>query len=423
MRSDTPKVLHRILGRPLVCFPVDLASSLRASKVVAVLGHGADEVRLVLPDGVEVAIQDQQLGTADAVRTGLGALRDFNGDVLILSGDVPRLRADTVERLLATAGPVSLVVANALDPTGYGRIIRGADGRIVAVVEQRDCTPAQLSGREINAGIYRFSASFLREYLPKLTTTNAQGEYYLTDLIALAGPDRLSSVTAPLDEIAGINDRLELARAIDAIRLQVNAAHQKSGTTMTDAASVTIDFDVRLGRNIHLEPGCLLLGQTTVGDDCVIRANSMLEDAVVGAGCIVGPFARLRPKTVLADHVHLGNFVETKATRMGSGSKANHLSYLGDAVIGIGVNIGAGTITCNYDGEKKHTTHIGDHAFIGSDSQLVAPVSVGAGAYVAAGTTVVEDVESDALAMTRSPTVVKPGWAANLRAKRAKSVK
>jgi bifunctional UDP-N-acetylglucosamine pyrophosphorylase/glucosamine-1-phosphate N-acetyltransferase len=422
MYSQLPKVLHRILGRPLVLFPVRLATEIVANPIVVVVGHGAEQVRGVLPPTVRTAVQPEQRGTADAVRVGLAALGEFDGEVLVLSGDVPLLARQTLERLLEQPGPVALVTAQAEAPTGYGRVVRGRDGRIERVVEERDATPAQRRLSEINAGIYRFDAAFLRDKLGSLTAENAQRELYLTELVAAAAatPAGASAIGAELAEVAGINDRRELSVAETALRARVNAEHQRKGVTLVDPAATYIDLGVEIAQDVTIEPGCVLSGETVIAEGATLRAHSILESARVGPRCIIGPFARLRPGTELAAGVHIGNFVETKNARIGDGSKANHHSYLGDAEIGKGVNVGAGTITCNYDGEKKSLTRIGDGAFIGSDTQLVAPVSVGAGAYVGAGSTVQEDVPDDALVFTRAPRVVKEGWAKRKR-ERAKT--
>ena len=417
MHSQLPKVLHRILGRPLILFPVQLATELAAKPIVVVVGHGAEQVRNVLPPTVQTALQAEQRGTADAVRVGLAALGEFDGEVLVLSGDVPLLTRQTVERLLGLPGPVALVTAQASDPTGYGRVVRGRDGRVERIVEERDATPVQRNLSEVNAGIYRFESAFLRDKLEAITAENSQRELYLTDLVAAAATQGVSTISADLAEIAGVNDRRELSAAETVLRRQVNGEHQRKGVTLIDPAATYIDLDVTIAPDVSIEPGCVLAGNTVIAERVNIRAHSVLESARVGPDCVVGPFARLRPGTQLAAGVHIGNFVETKNTRIGEGSKANHLTYLGDVEIGKGVNVGAGTITCNYDGEKKSLTRLGDGVFIGSDTQLVAPVTVGAGAYVGAGTTVQEDVPEDSLVFTRAPRVVKEGWAKRKRGK------
>ncbi len=416
-----PKVLHPILGQPLCAFPIKLALALGAAKVVVVVGHGADQVEAALrarfPATPLVFVRQQaQLGTADAVRAAHAALDGFTGRLLILSGDVPLLSKGTLERLIATKGSLVLATMHRADPTGYGRIVRDAEGLPVGIVEEKDCSPEQRRLQEVNAGLYVVEAKLLWDALSGVGRGNAQGEYYLTDVVRSAASSGQShTITGDTNELSGINDRAELADAEAQLRRQVNRAHMLAGVTLVDPDRTTIDLSVRLGKDVRIEPGCVLSGNTEVADGVHLRACTILEDAKVGEGCVLGPFARLRPGSVLGRNVHLGNFVETKNTTLGDGAKANHLTYLGDAQVGARVNVGAGTITCNYDGISKHPTVIGEGAFIGSDSQLLAPVTVGAGAYVGAGTTVSEDVPPDALALSRSPLLIKPGWAAKRR--------
>ena len=416
MRSGRPKVLHPLLGRPLVQFPIDLAQELGCDPIVVVVGHGAEDVRRAIagfPE-VRIALQPEQRGTGDAVRCGLEALQGFSGKVLILSGDVPLLRRETIDQLVDADQDFALVTAHAPEPRGYGRILRGRDGLVERIVEDRDASAAQHAVREINAGIYCISAAFLRNHLAELSTNNAQQELYLTDLVAKARPE-VTAILAPLDEISGVNDRADLARLTGLLQARVNREHLLAGVTLIDPASTHIDLGVEIAADVVIEPGCVLSGATSIGEGTRIRANSALEAARVGRKCTVGPFARLRPGTVLSDDVHIGNFVETKNAHLAEGAKANHLTYLGDARVGKKTNIGAGTITCNYDGVNKHLTEIGEGVFIGSDTQLVAPVRVGDGAYVAAGTTVVEDVPADSLVLTRAVRVTKEGWAKKRR--------
>ncbi len=428
MKSERPKVLHAVAGRPLVYFPVALALELGADPVVVVLGHFAAEVRAAIealfPGAtarLRFAVQAEQKGTAHAVLCAKPALEDFAGDLLVLYGDVPSLEKATIERLLgAPAGRPAFLTARPPDPTGYGRVVRAADGLPARVVEEKDCTDAERAIGEVNAGIYRIPAGMLWGALARVSDRNAQRERYLTDVVELAARDGgITAVPAPFEEVAGVNDRAELALAAARLRRRINRAHQLAGVTIVDPEATWIDVGVALGRDVVVEPGCVLAGATRVHDGATIRAHSVLEDAVVGEGAIVGPFARLRPGTVLDRGVHVGNFVETKKAHLGEGTKANHLSYLGDAEVGPGVNVGAGTITCNYDGVHKHPTTIGAGAFIGSDSQLVAPVTVGARAYVGAGSTITEDVPDDALALTRAPQANVEGWAIRRRARQA----
>lgn len=442
MKSEQPKVLHRVAGRPLVFWPVALAQSLGAARVIGVLGHKLERVQAALearfPGVVQIVRQDRQLGTGDAVRQALPALADEPDDarVLILYGDVPLLSRGTVDELLAAQGqaPFALVTAELADPTGYGRIVRDGAGRLARIVEHKDATVEERRIGEINAGIYVISLGFLRGEIARLTPQNAQGELYLTDLAARAAENHaVPSVTAPWDDVAGVNDRIDLARMDAVARRRIAERWMRAGVTMLAPETVAIDADVpeigpdvelgvgvalrgatRIGAGVRIDTGCILT-DATVGPDAVLKPYSVVTESRVGARAQLGPFAHCRPGTVLDDDVHLGNFVETKKAHLGPGAKANHLAYLGDAEIGAKVNIGAGTITCNYDGVHKHTTVIEEGAFIGSDSQLVAPVTVGKGAYVGAGTTVTEDIPPGALALTRVRQVNREGYAEKKR--------
>jgi len=443
MKSEKAKVLHAILGRPLCFYPLKRALDLGASPLVPVVGHQAAEVekaiRAHLPSAsLRFALQKEQRGTADAVRSAEGSLKDFSGRVLILYGDVPLLRRETLEALVAAheAGKatLSMISTTLEDPTGYGRVIREG-GKVVRIVEHKDCTPAQRAVRECNAGIYLVESSFLWKALSEIKPQNAQGEYYLTDLVEMAaklGP--VASVEADATETAGVNDRVELAARARVLQQRINEHHMRAGVSLVDPPSTFIEEDVTIGADTEISPQVMLAAGTVVGrnvtigqgsiltastvaDGTTIKPYSVFEEAKVGARCIIGPFSRLRPGTELSEEVHLGNFVETKKARIGKGSKANHLAYLGDAKIGSGCNVGAGTITCNYDGVNKHVTELGDGVFIGSDTQLVAPVSVGDGAYVGAGTTVTKNVPPGSLAVSRVPQVNKEGWVARKKAR------
>ena len=449
MKSEKAKVLHPILGRPLCAYPLMRALELGASPVVPVVGHQAAEVERSIrghfPTApLRFALQKEQRGTADAVRSAQAALEGFQGRVLILYGDVPLMRRETLAALCDAldkgGGVLSLVSTQLEDPTGYGRVIREM-GQVVRIVEHKDCTPEQRQVRECNAGIYLVEASFLWPALANIRSTNAQGEFYLTDLVEMAaaqGP--VSTIVADHNETAGVNDRVELAARARDMQARLNTWHMRNGVTLADPATTYIEEGVVIGADTEVAPGVSLSGSTvvgrnvTIGQGCVLHASSvadgttlkpytLLEEAKVGERCILGPFSRLRPGTDLAEEVHLGNFVETKKARLGRGTKANHLAYLGDAKIGSGVNVGAGTITCNYDGVNKHLTELGDGVFIGSDSQLVAPVKVGDGAYVGAGTTVTKDVPSGSLAVSRAPQVNLEGWVERKKARQAKSSK
>jgi bifunctional UDP-N-acetylglucosamine pyrophosphorylase / glucosamine-1-phosphate N-acetyltransferase len=443
MKSEKAKVLHPILGKPLCAYPLKRALELGASPLVPVVGHQATEVeksiRAHFPAAaLRFALQKEQRGTADAVRSAEGALKEFSGRVLILYGDVPLLRRETLEALIAAheagKGPLSLVATTLEDPTGYGRVIREG-GKVTRIVEHKDCTPEQRAVRECNAGIYLVESSFLWRALAEIRPQNAQGEYYLTDLVEMAarhGP--VASIDVDATETAGVNDRVELSARAQVMQRRINERHMRAGVSMQDPATTFIDEDVTIGSDTELGPLVSLQAGTVVGrnvtigqgsvltashvaDGTAIKPYSVFEEAKVGERCIIGPFSRLRPGTELSEEVHLGNFVETKKAVIGKGSKANHLAYLGDAKIGAKVNVGAGTITCNYDGVNKHLTELGDGVFIGSDTQLVAPVSVGDGAYVGAGTTVTKNVPAGSLAVSRSPQVNKEGWVARKKEK------
>lgn len=440
MKSEKPKVLHEVAGKPMLFFPVNLLKNSGAGKIVLVVGFGSEAVVEAFKDhGLSFVTQEEQLGTGHAVMCALKELRNHTGDVLVLSGDVPLIREETVKALLdlhrkggKSKAAISLVTTIEQNPKGYGRIVRDdAAGEITRIVEEKDCSPLQKKIQEVNTGIYLFSASFLHANIKKLGKENAQGEYYLPDLVHLAvGQElRVDSISiTDATEVMGVNNRVELAKAGEHMRARINEALMVSGVTIIDPRSTYVDFGVTVGVDTVIYPGARLSGATVIGSKCVIeegsviisskvgdgsaiKSYSVIEDSEVGKENAIGPFARLRPKTVLADKVRIGNFVEVKKSSLGKGSKANHLTYLGDSVIGEGVNIGAGTITCNYDGTNKSITTIEDGAFIGSDSQLVAPVTVGKGAYVGSGTTVTKNVPAGSLVITRSPEKVIEGWA------------
>jgi bifunctional UDP-N-acetylglucosamine pyrophosphorylase/glucosamine-1-phosphate N-acetyltransferase len=438
MKSEQAKVLHPLLGRPLCAWPMAAALEAGARPLVAVVGYQADAVRAAVQTQFPLAeprfaVQAKPLGTADAVRAAAETLKGVEGPVLILYGDTPLLTAATLRALLAaladSKGPLALLCTTAQDPTGYGRLVR-TNGQVARVVEERDATEAERALHEVNAGVYAVEPAFLWESLAALRPSNAQGEYYLTDLVALAAKaGGVASVTADFQETAGVNDRVDLAACAVVLRRRINQAHMRAGVTLEDPESTTIEASVQLSEDVVVEASASLrnghgtiLENVSVGEETEIHPYCVMEHSTVGPRCVLGPFARLRPGSELAEGVHLGNFVETKKTRIGKGSKANHLSYLGDAVVGAGVNVGAGTIICNYDGVAKHLTEVGDGVFIGSDSQLVAPVKVGKGAFIGAGTTVTEDVPEDALALSRAPLVVKPGWAQKRRERRKPKV-
>ncbi len=441
MKSSRAKVLHRVCGRPMIEYPLALARALGAKRVIAVLGHQLEAVRATIDarfgaGAVEVALQAEQRGTGHALMQAAPLLAKDDGLCLVLSGDVPLLTEATLRRLVESAGPraTALLTFVPSSPRGYGRIVRDDARRFTQIVEEKDASETQRSITEVNAGIYCGPTRFLVDSLSALQPNNAQGELYLTDVLATAATQMdVHTILCPTEEVMGVNDRVDLARADRVMRLRTAERHQRAGVTIAVPESVTIEPDVELATDVELGAGVELRGRTRVGagtrldagvivvdtligKDVHVKPYCVLSESVVGDRNIVGPWAHLRPGTELADEVHLGNFVETKKTRMGRGSKANHLSYLGDADIGAGVNVGCGTITCNYDGFVKSKTIIGDRVFVGSDTQLVAPVRVGDGAVIGAGTTGYEDVPADSLALTRTRQIAVRGWAAWKRA-------
>lgn len=436
MNTARAKVLHTLLGVPMVSYAVAAARAVGAAPLVCVVGHQRAEVEAALrarhPD-VPLAFveQGEQRGTGHATRLGLTAVPRDAALVLVLCGDAPLLRPATLRALCNRArrtGALTLLTARVADPTGYGRIVRDAAGRVVRIVEHRDASPTERKLDEINSGIVVAPAAFLRRATARLRARNAQRELYLTDVIPAAarGPG-VEALLCDHDEVAGINDRAQLAAAEAVLRRRIVARWQRHATFRDPEGSV-VEPDVAIEADAEIGRGVVLRGRTRVGDGAIVGDGSILTDTVVGAGAEVkaysvateavigpgakvGPFAHLRPGTELGPDVHVGNFVETKKARLGRGSKANHLTYLGDATIGERVNVGAGTITCNYNGYEKRETVIEDGAFIGSDAQLVAPVRVGARAVVAAGTTVTEDVPAGALVLTRPRVKIKKGYA------------
>ncbi|KAB0671207.1 bifunctional UDP-N-acetylglucosamine diphosphorylase/glucosamine-1-phosphate N-acetyltransferase GlmU [Oryzomonas sagensis] len=436
MKSGLVKVLHPAAGRPMIDYPVTAARTAGATPVVLVVGHQASAVQehFRAAEDIRCVIQKEQLGTGHAVACTREALTGFDGTVLILCGDTPLLRAETLENLIgfhrAQKAAVTVLTATVNDPYGYGRIVRDDSGAVLRIVEQKDAAPEEQALREINSGIYCMDAAFLFDNIDSVGSDNAQQEFYLTDLVAVAvrrGAGCQALCCDDAEEIMGVNDRSQLAEAGRVLRRRINRELMLSGVTIIDPDQTYIDDGVAIGSDTIVHPNCQISGTTAIGSGCVIengvtisncriagnchiKAGSVLEDSELHEAVAVGPMAHLRPGTLLHAHVKIGNFVETKKVVMGEGSKASHLTYLGDAEIGRDVNIGCGTITCNYDGVNKHRTVIGDQVFIGSDVQLVAPVTVGRNALVAAGTTVTIDVPPDSLAISRVPQVNKDGW-------------
>jgi bifunctional UDP-N-acetylglucosamine pyrophosphorylase / glucosamine-1-phosphate N-acetyltransferase len=435
MKSALPKVLHRAAGLPLIDHVLRAASALTPASIVIVVGHEAaqltDALRIRL--GLAFAVQEPQLGTGHALLQAESHLAGASGTVVLLSGDVPLLRAESLAALVrrhqerrAAATVLTAVVPS---PAGYGRIVRGA-GRIERIVEHKDASPAERELGEINSGVYAFDIGPLFAALREIGSSNAQGEYYLPDLVRIYRARGLTVETVTLDdwrEILGVNSRKELADVGAILYATKNEELMASGVTIVDPATTYIEADVTVGADTVIHPGVYLEGRTRIGSRCEIHSGVRILDSAVADGVVInnfcvitgshvssgariGPFAHIRPQSDVGENAHIGNFVELKNTSMGRGAKAGHLSYLGDATIGQRVNVGAGTITCNYDGVAKHPTVIEEGAFIGSDSQLVAPVRVGAGAYVAAGSTITEDVPADALAIGRGKQINKDGW-------------
>jgi len=423
MKSDLHKVLHPIAGRPMLLHLIDNVQTLDASRIVVVAGARREQVEAaVTPLGVEVAIQAEQLGTGHAVQQAETALNGFEGDVLILYGDVPLVSTATMARMIERLhgeGDPSVVVLGfrPADAAAYGRVIADKDGRIAKIVEYKDASADERAVTLCNSGLMAVRSADLFRLLAQVTNDNAAGEYYLTDLAELAVKDGRGAVVVETaaDEVAGVNSRAELAAVDASWQAKRRVQAMAEGATLVDPATVWFSFDTKVGRDVLIEPNVFFGPGVAVADGATIRGFSHIEGATIGSGAEVGPYARLRPGAVLGEKSKVGNFVEVKKAVLGKGAKANHLTYLGDAEIGAGANIGAGTITCNYDGFFKYKTVIGEGAFVGSNSALVAPVTIGAGAIVGAGSTVTKDVEPDALRLVRPDQQSKPGWAKRFR--------
>ena len=441
LKSQLPKVLHEAGGRTLLGHVIDaaLGAGVAAADIFVVAGYAAERIRAAVePLGLQVILQQPQQGTGHAVQVAAAALQGYER-LVVLHGDMPLISAFTVRGLLETQQSQSaaavLATATPASPRAYGRILRRGED-VLAIVEDKQCSPEQKQIRELNAGFYCFATAPLWQALGELRTDNPHGEYYLTDTVALLARRGLPVRGFPLsdiDEILGINDRVELVEVDRLMRQRKIHSLLENGVTVYAPESVVIDNGVEVGADTVIEPGVQLLGATRIGANCRIRSgsivencrigdgvlvksNCVLESAEVGEGAQIGPYSRLREGAVIAAEAHIGNFVEVKKSKIGRGTKAMHLAYLGDAEVGAGVNIGAGTITCNYDGEKKHRTAIGDGSFIGSNSTLVAPVEIGAGAYVGAGSVITEAVPAESLALGRSRQTVKEGWVEKRRA-------
>jgi len=427
MKSKLPKVLHPVCGKPMLLWVIDTVQDL-SEHVCVVLGHSAEQIRQVLPPHVEVRIQKEQLGTAHAVMSAQDFI-DPNDDVMVLYGDMPLVKKETLMKVVDQhkndENYVTIISTTMADPTGYGRIVRDPVGRFLKIVEETEASDQEKMIKEINTGIYVFKGRALLETLPKIKPDNAKGEYYLTDTVCLLEKVGIHRVDDS-NQFLGVNDRVQLALAQKLKQREILERLMLGGVTVVDPGSTYVEADVEVGRDTVLYPMTFLLGKTKIGEQCVIGPMTRIENCTVGnrvriisSDCVgatieddvsVGPFARLREGTVLKSNVKIGNFVEVKNSKIGSRSKAQHLTYLGDATVGEDVNIGAGTITCNFDGKRKNPTFIEDEAFIGSNSCLIAPVRIGRGAFVAAGSVITEDVPEWSLAIARSRQTVKPGW-------------
>lgn len=431
MRSQTPKVLHTLAGKPMVQHVLDTATTLQPDRTHVVIGHGAEQLREALAGSdVNFAVQAEQKGTGHAVAQALEQLG--SGNVLILYGDVPLLQRESLSELLAHVDDqhMGLLTVTLDNPTGYGRIVRNDEGDAVAIVEQKDASSAELAITECNTGIMAMTSDQLRRWLPQLSAENAQGEYYLTDVIAMAADEGIKVRTAQpatAVEVEGVNNRAQMARLERVYQRQFADKLMEQGVALADPERLDVRGRLTCGHDVFIDVGCVFEGEvelgegvrigpycviknSTIGAQSVVDTHSVIESTVAAGLNQIGPFARLRPGTRLAVKAKVGNFVETKNVDVGEGSKINHLSYVGDARLGRDVNVGAGTITCNYDGANKHRTEIGDNAFIGSNTALVAPVTVGKGATVGAGSTIVRDVTDDVLVVTRSRQLEKVDW-------------
>lgn len=430
MKSKIPKVLHKVLDKPMLDHVMEAAQVVTNNKPIVVIGHMSDMVREHLGDKAEIALQEEQLGTGHAVMMAEHYIDDED-EVLILCGDTPLIKGETLKEMtkIKSEGYAAVVMSAVEDdPTGYGRIIRDESNDFMRIREQKDASEEEKAIKEINAGMYIINGKLLKENLSKLSVNNAQREYYLTDVlehIKNAG-HRIGVYQADKMEIMGVNSRLQLSEAERIMRLDVNKMHMANGVTLIDTNSTYIDKNVKIGRDTIIYPNCHIKGNSVIGEDCIIRENTTIEDShiedhvtiksstilssKVGTRTTIGPYAYLRPKSVLGEDVKIGDFVEVKNAEIGNGSKASHLSYIGDAVVGKNVNIGCGVVFVNYDGKNKFKSIVEDNAFIGSNSNLVAPVTVKEGGYIATGSTVTVDVPEGALCVARAREVIKEGW-------------
>ncbi len=423
MKSDLPKVMHKLAGKPLISHVLSAVDQLGAEKKVLVIAPVMDSVAAVA-QGCDIAIQDKQLGTGHAVSCSESSLKNYTDTVLVLYGDTPLITAATLKRMLVAAQSADVVVLGMQleNPMGYGRLVVNKSGHLDAIVECKDASAEQKKITLCNSGVIAVSGKHLFALIKKITPNNASGEFYFTDIASLANAERLRSmvVEAPAAELSGINSRLQLAEAEHALQTRLRKQALENGVTLVDPTTVYFAADTKIAQDVVIHPHVVFGEGVVIESGAEIRSFSHIEGAHIGKNAIIGPFARLRPGSVLEENAHVGNFVELKKTRMGKGAKANHLSYVGDSDVGANANIGAGTITCNYDGINKYQTTIGEGAFIGSNTSLVAPVTVGKGAIIGAGSVITKDVEADALSMERSEQVAFAGKAKEIRQKKQK---
>ncbi|MFE4708906.1 bifunctional UDP-N-acetylglucosamine diphosphorylase/glucosamine-1-phosphate N-acetyltransferase GlmU [Peribacillus simplex] len=438
MKSKLYKVLHPVCGKPMVQHVIDQVNQLQIEDIVTVIGHGAEKVQEQLGDSCKYALQEQQLGTAHAVMQAESALSVKSGTTLVICGDTPLIKAETMKELIAlheqSQAKATILTAYADNPAGYGRVLRGEGGLVEKIVEHKDATDEERYVKEINTGTYCFDNQALFSALKKVSNENVQGEYYLPDVIEILkeeGEVVTAFQSSDFEETLGVNDRVALSQAEQILRKRINETHMRNGVTIIDPLTTFIEADVQIGQDTVINPGSFIKGKSIIGQDCLIGPNTEISNCEIGDGTEVlqsvvhessigsfvkiGPFAHIRPQSDIKDSVKIGNFVEIKKTVFGEGSKASHLSYIGDAEVGENVNIGCGSITVNYDGKNKHLTKIEDNVFIGCNSNLVAPVTVGEGAYVAAGSTITQDVPQEALSVARARQVNKEDYVKNLK--------